>query len=49
MNDPSVQGGNWRWRLDPDAFDAMAMDMLCELTRRHNRYQDPAAQTKKIG
>jgi 4-alpha-glucanotransferase len=38
INDPSVTAGNWGWRLTREEFDALPMDYLRDLTRRHHRF-----------
>jgi 4-alpha-glucanotransferase len=38
INDPSVNLGNWKWRLTQEEFDALPMGRLREMTLRHRRF-----------
>jgi 4-alpha-glucanotransferase len=42
MNTPGHAGGNWRWRLEPDAMTPQLERRLLECSRTYGRVQTPS-------
>lgn len=42
MNVPATVGGNWRWRVRPDAINTQVESLLREITETYKRYQKQA-------
>lgn len=38
INDPSMNTGNWTWRLSHEEFESLPMDLLRDFTLRHHRF-----------
>ena len=46
INEPSTVGGNWSWRMQPEAFDEELIEKMRHLTRLYGR-QAPSQRAEK--